>query len=566
MAEPLVTIDQLAMEFRTLDGFQRILNGVSLRIDPGEIVGLVGETGSGKSVTAKYLLGILPMPPARVVDGTATLFGKTLPGLPKAEREDLKRFIAYVPQDPMAALNPSFKIGSQMSDVIIWERCGRRLGAYLLERHRPAARRQALDYAAHLLEKVHITDPRAVLKRYPVQLSGGMRQRVLLALAISGTPRLLIADEPTTALDVTVQKKIVEIIQELVEREKLAGLYITHDLGVARWLCARTYVMYRGAIVESGQTAALLDHPGHPYTRRLVDAIPRMDATPADVPPAPSPAEAADHPQLRVAALSKSYGGAKPVQAVKSVSFDIRRGETFAIVGESGSGKSTTAQMLARIIEPSAGTIAIDGRDITHLEGAHLRELRRTIQMVFQDPGSALNPRQTIEQIVALPLKLHGGLSAVERRDRVAELLEAVDLPVDFMKRTPPSLSGGQKQRINIARALALRPQILVLDEPTSALDVSVQARILDLLKTLKAAQNLTYVLITHDLGVVRAIADRIAVMYLGEIVETGPTDQILYAPRHAYTRSLISAVPLVHEEDRVAFARHRATTPAGSI
>jgi peptide/nickel transport system ATP-binding protein len=553
MVDPLVSINQLTVDFATLDGRQRVLHGINLDINPGEVIGLVGETGSGKSVTAKFLLGILPIPPAHIVSGSAAMFGKDLISMSPVEREDLKRYIAYVPQDPMAALNPSFKIGSQMADVIIWERCGRRLSSYFVQRHSPTARRAAMDRAAHLLEKVHITDPRRVLQSYPAQLSGGMRQRVLLALAISGSPRILIADEPTTALDVTVQKKIVEIIQELVAQENLAGLYITHDLGVARWLCTRTYVMYRGFIVEENKTSDLLDHPIHAYTRRLVNAIPRLNAQPERTAPMVTETKA-DVPRLEVTGLGKIYDSGKPVHAVKSVSFKIGRGEIFAIVGESGSGKSTLAQMLARIIEPTAGTIALDGRDITHASGQDLKALRRNIQMVFQDPGSSLNPRQTIERIIGLPLQLHGMKSRRARRDRIAELLEAVHLPADFMERTPWALSGGQKQRVSIARSLALQPEILVLDEPTSALDVSVQARILTLLKELNRTHNLTYVVITHDLGVVRAIADRIAVMYLGEFVEVGTADQVLQSPSHAYTRRLISAVPLVNESDRIVF------------
>jgi len=547
---PLVSVRGLTVEFDTLDGVSRVIHGIDLDIAEGEIVGLVGETGSGKSVTAKYLLGVLPSPPARIKADSATMFGENLTIMGRRAREDLKRYIAYVPQDPMAALNPSFKVGSQMIDVIIWERSGRRLSSYFVMRHSRSARRQATDYAAHLLEKVKINNPRLVLDRYPVQLSGGMRQRVLLALAISGSPRLLVADEPTTALDVTVQKKIVEIIQELAQQEKLAGLYITHDLGVARWLCNRTYVMYKGRVVDEGRTTELLDHPKHPYTQRLVDAIPRLSERPADLAAVAGSDDAV--PQLRVRDLGKTYG---EVQAVKSVSFDIRRGETFAIVGESGSGKTTLAQIIARIIEPSAGSISYEGRDITHLVGGDLRALRRKIQIVFQDPGSSLNPRQTVEDIIGLPLMLHGMKSKAARRARVAELLEAVHLPADFMKRTPWALSGGQKQRVSIARALALQPEVLVLDEPTSALDVSVQARILTLLKQLRRKHNLTYVLITHDLGVVRALADRIAVMYLGEFVELGSADQILQAPCHDYTRSLISAVPVVHESDQIVFA-----------
>ncbi|UXT85234.1 nickel ABC transporter ATP-binding protein NikE [Agrobacterium tumefaciens] len=550
---PLIDLQGFGLGFATPDGFRQVLHDVSVSVRPGEMVGLVGESGSGKTVTAKFLLGILPGRTTRVVSGTAHLLGHDLRAANPRERENLKRHIAYVPQDPMAALNPSFTIGSQMIDFIIWDRCGRTLARYLIQRRSRKAVAQARDYAGHLLDMVNILDASRVLDCYPVQLSGGMRQRVLLALAMSSKPRLLIADEPTTALDVTVQKYTVELIQALVESEKLAGLYITHDLGVARWLCARSYVMLHGKVVETAPTRQLLDHPQDAYTQRLVAAIPRMrDHVPERV----LSDATRERPALRVQGLVKTFG---PKQAVNGVSFDVRAGETFAIVGESGSGKSTVAQMLTGLMRPTDGTIHVNIGGL-HEAGLEDRALfRNKIQMVFQDPGSSLNPRQTVEQIVGLPLVLRGMTDRKTRLARVEQLLDDVALSKRVLTQTPRSLSGGQKQRVSIARALAMEPEILVLDEPTSALDVSVQAQILALLRDLRLRQGLTYLLISHDLGVVRSIADRIAVMYRGEIVEMGKTSDVLFNPTSDYTRALIAAVPALDtaEEEALSTARN---------
>lgn len=538
--KPLLNLAGVGIGFDTVDGFRQVVSDLDLAINSGEIVGLVGESGSGKSVTAKLVLGALATSRARI-SGSVTIFGSDLLGMKSRERGDIKRHIAYVPQDPMSALNPSFRIGAQMTDVMVWQWSNRSLLRYLIMRRRPSIRRKAEQVAVDLLGRVHISDPRSVLQKYPSQLSGGMRQRVLLALAMSGTPRLLVADEPTTALDVTVQKATIELIQELVEREGMGGLYITHDLGVARMLCARTYVMHRGRIVEAGETRALLDRPSHPYTRELVEAIPRLDARmPVRVFPS------VPEPHLAIIDLSKSFGS---LRAVESASFEIRKGETFAIVGESGSGKTTIAQMLVRIVKPTSGDIRVSGRSILASDGKNDGELRDVIQLVFQDPGSSLNPRRTVEQIIGAPLKRRGMKRSAARRARIAELLERVALSPALIHRRPTSLSGGQKQRVTIARALAMEPKILVLDEPTSALDVSVQRRILDLLKDLRERNDLTYVLITHDIGVVRAIADRVAVMRRGQIVEMGNVDDVLLAPQADYTRTLLAAVPSITEE-----------------
>ena len=359
---------------------------------------------------------------------------------------------------------------------------------------------------------------------------------------MSGEPKLLVADEPTTALDVTVQKRIVDLIQELVEREKLSGLYITHDLGVARWLCQRSYVMLRGRVVESNDTRSLLDAPRHEYTRRLVAAIPRLhDDVPERV--LDGACGVGSAVVLKAENLTKTFGGKV---AVDDVNFSVLKGETFAIVGESGSGKTTIAHLLCGLKRPTLGSFTVGFAD-RDAEPAHPGRVAVSgIQMVFQDPGSSLNPRQTVEDIIGLPLRLRGLAGRRARRERVAELLDKVALPRRAMRQLPRSLSGGEKQRVSIARALATEPAILVLDEPTSALDVSVQARILDLLRDLQEREALTYVLISHDLGVVRSIADRVAVLYQGKIVEQGKTADILLNPQHEYTRELIAAVPSI--------------------
>jgi peptide/nickel transport system ATP-binding protein len=530
----LLHLRDFRLGFAGSAGVKEVLHGIDIDVRPGELVGLVGESGSGKTVTAKYALGILPGN-AKVLGGEASLLGENLQTISAAGRAALKSRIAYVPQDPMGALNPSFTIGKQIADYLTWDASGRRLLPYLRKRRNGALQRQLQDRAAELLEMVRIPDPTRVLSSYPMQLSGGMRQRVLLALAMRNKPQFLVADEPTTALDVTVQKRIVELMQQLVEEHDLAGLYITHDLGVARWLCKRSYVMYNGNVVETGETASILDAPTHDYTRRLVAAIPRLSDHVA------VREQAEGQPRLRIENLTKRF---KEKVAVNAVSFDVLPGETFAIVGESGSGKSTVANMICGMLKPSEGEMRVNLDGVNDASLADRGLYRDKIQMVWQDPSSALNPRQTIGQIIELPLKLRGMENPAQRQARMRDLLEKVALPGDVLRRYPRSLSGGQKQRVCIARALAMEPQVLVLDEPTSALDVSVQARILDLLKALRESEKLTYILITHDLGVVRAMADRVAVLYHGDLVELGKAHDVLGAPSSDYTRDLLAAVP----------------------
>ncbi|MFW7355044.1 MAG: nickel ABC transporter ATP-binding protein NikE [Brucella sp.] len=529
----LLRLTDFRLGFAGAAGIREVLYGIDLDVRPGELVGLVGESGSGKTVTAKYVLGILPAN-AKVLGGEASLLGENLRTISDAGRAALKSRIAYVPQDPMGALNPSFTIGKQIADYLTWDVSERRLFTYLSKRRNRALQKQLHDRAAELLAMVKIPDPSRVLASYPMQLSGGMRQRVLLALAMRNKPRFLVADEPTTALDVTVQKRIVELMRELVQEHDLSGLYITHDLGVARWLCKRSYVMYRGNVVEAGQTGSILDRPEHDYTRRLVAAIPRL----SDHVPAREQAEG--KPRLRIENLTKRF---KEKVAVNAVSFDVLPGETFAIVGESGSGKSTIANMICGMLKPSEGEMRVNLDGVEDATFAQRDLYRDKIQMVWQDPASALNPRQTIGEIIELPLKLRS-MKAADRKRRMYDLLEKVALPSDVIARYPRSLSGGQKQRVCIARALAMEPQVIVLDEPTSALDVSVQARILDLLKALRETERLTYILITHDLGVVRAMADRVAVLYHGDLVELGKAHDVLSHPASDYTKVLLAAVP----------------------
>jgi peptide/nickel transport system ATP-binding protein len=542
---PLLELRDFRLGFAGPMGVKEVLHGIDIEVHPGEMVGLVGESGSGKTVTAKYVLGILP-PEAQVLGGEAHLLGENLQQVRPPARAGLKSRIAYVPQDPMGALNPSFTIGKQIGDYLTWDVSDRKLWNYLRQRRNRSLQKQLYERATELMEMVKIPDPARVLSSYPMQLSGGMRQRVLLALAMRGRPQFLVADEPTTALDVTVQKRIVELMQELVEQHNLAGLYITHDLGVARWLCNRSYVMYSGNVVENGPTGRILDAPEHGYTRRLVAAIPRLSDH------VEAREQAPGKPRLRIGNITKRFSAKI---AVNRVSFDVLPGETFAIVGESGSGKSTLANVICGMLDPSEGDMKVNLAGLSEASLADRNLYRDKIQMVWQDPSSALNPRQTIGQILELPLKLRGVKKTQDRRARILDLLEKVALPVDVLRRYPRSLSGGQKQRVCVARALAMEPEVLVLDEPTSALDVSVQARILDLLKTLRETEKLTYILITHDLGVVRAMADRVAVLYHGDLVELGRADDILTAPASDYTRALLAAVPTL-EGDMPAAAR----------
>jgi len=560
---PLLAVENLSVEFRTTERVVQAVRGVSFTVDRGETVAIVGESGSGKSVTALSLMRLIEHGGGHITSGSM-LFDR-----PEAERVDLASAdnatmreirgaeIAMIFQEPMTSLNPVFTVGEQIAESI-------RLHQGM---DHAAARREAL----RMLEQVRIPEAVLVLGRHPHQLSGGMRQRVMIAMALSCKPRLLIADEPTTALDVTIQAQILELIRLLQEEMHMAVMFITHDMGVVAEVADRVLVMYRGEMVETGPVTQIFAAPVHPYTRALLAAVPRLGAMRGTDVPARFPllggtaAEPARHaprvdpvpgsgaPLLRVRGLntrfpvrSGVFGRIKRrVHAVEQVSFDLAAGETLALVGESGCGKSTTGRSLLRLVDIDSGSIEFGGRDIAQVPADQMRPLRREIQMVFQDPFASLDPRLTVGFSVAEPLYVHGIAEGTAAVDRVNWLLQHVGLPADAANRYPHEFSGGQRQRIAIARALALQPKLIVADEAVSALDVSIRAQIVNLLLDLQAEFGLAYLFISHDMAVVERISHRVAVMYLGQIVEIGPRRAIFENPLHPYTRKLLAAVPV---------------------
>ncbi|QFQ88527.1 dipeptide ABC transporter ATP-binding protein [Paracoccus kondratievae] len=512
-----------------------ILKGVGFDIAPGETVCLVGESGSGKSVTSLVTMDLLPQGELCATSGSVKLNGEEILTATPARTKTLRGSdMAMIFQEPMTALNPVLKIGLQMDEVY---RAHRRMS--------PAERRQA---ALEVFASVHLPDPPRIYDSYPHQLSGGQRQRVMIAMALALKPRLLIADEPTTALDVTTQKQILTLIRELQEQQNTAVLFITHDMGVVADIADRVCVMRHGEMVESGTVEEVLSRPTQLYTQALLRAVPSL------TPRKPRP-EVTGTPAIEVNALEKVFQigslagqlmGRAPhrVHAVNRVSFRLAQGRTLGIVGESGSGKSTVARCVLRLEDPSAGEIRIDGQDIARLRaGKALASARRRVQMVFQDPNRSLNPRLRIaESMIEGPLNL--GESRASALGRAGELIEVVGLPRTSLQRFPHQFSGGQRQRIAIARALMMDPEVIVADEAVSALDVSVQAQVLELLADLQAKRNLAILFITHDLRVAAQICDEVMVMRRGAVVEHGPAAEVLAHPRHDYTRSLIAAAP----------------------
>ena len=523
----VLTVRNLRVGFDEAD----VVKGVGFDIAEGETLALVGESGSGKSVTAMAIMGLLPAA-ADVRADTLSLRGTELIGLGDA---DLRRLrgpsMGMIFQEPMTSLTPVLTIGRQMTEA--------------LRVHLGMNGAQARALAVEMLERAGVPKPAARLRQYPHEFSGGMRQRVMIAMTMALKPRLLIADEPTTALDVTVQAQILDLMRELTRDTGTSLLLITHDMGVVAGMADRVAVMRAGEIVESGTARNVFAAPRHDYTRKLLDAVPRLDA--ATRPTLAAPARSV----LAFRDVSRSFGGGGAlrrggsVRALDGVSLEVFPGETMALVGESGSGKSTLGRIGVRLDTGHGGTVLIDGDDVTALRGARMRRLRTRVQMIFQDPFASLDPRFTTFRTLAEPLKIHHGLKGNALRDRAEDLLDRVGLPATALDRLPHAFSGGQRQRIAIARALAAEPGVIVADEPTSALDVSVQARVLDLMERLQAETEIAYLFITHDLAVVRRIAHRVAVMRAGRIVEIGTVAAILGAPRHAYTRALLDAAPV---------------------
>lgn len=577
----LLEIDNLKTWFHTRNGVVKAVDDISFTVDKGEVLGIVGESGSGKSVTVHTLMGLVPQPPGRIEGGTAT-FGETdLLNTSTATQRALRgKRIAMIFQDPMTSLNPYLRISEQLIEPLLI--------------HGLADRETALKKGVAMLEKVGILDAAERVHSYPHEFSGGMRQRVMIAMALITDPEVLIADEPTTALDVTVQAQILRLLKELQADLGVSVIFITHDLGVIAELADRVVVMYRGHIVEQGDVLSIFDHPQHPYTKGLLACRPRLESTFKVLPTVSDYLDEAEvdgrmvlsenpdaathieslqqvadpkidendlhlevndlqvHFPERAGIFSAPKG---VVKAVDGISFTVARGSTLGLVGESGCGKTTTGRAILNLVAPTAGSVQFAGQEIAGFDAAAMLPLRKQMQIIFQDPYSSLNPRLTIEQALTEPMAVHGiGRQHAERRDRAAALLNEVGLEARFLRRYPHEFSGGQRQRICVARALSLEPEFIVCDEAVSAMDVSVQAQVLNLLKELQLRRNLTYIFISHDLSVVKFMADTMAVMEGGRIIEQGRAEEVYANPSEAYTRRLIDAIP----RDSVDFIRER--------
>lgn len=559
---PILTIEKLRVTFGAGDDAVVAVKDVSFAIAPGETVCVVGESGSGKSVTSLSLMRLIEFGGGRIVDGRLTLNRDAGPLNLAAANSDTMRDvrgdeIGMIFQEPMTSLNPVFTIERQLTDG--------------LRVHRGLSGQAARARALELLKEVRIPEPEQRLQQYPHELSGGMRQRVVIAIAMACRPRLLIADEPTTALDVTIQAEILALINRLKRETGMAVMFITHDMAVVAQIADRVVVMYRGEVMEQGPVAEIFATPKAAYTKALLAAVPRlgeMRGKPAPEPlrlvgdtyePKPLLSKDDPEPLLQVQNLTTYFpvkGGplrrhVANVHAVEDVSFTLNKGETLSLVGESGCGKSSCGRSILRLVEPTSGNVIVDHKDILAANPRDLRRLRRQMQMIFQDPFASLNPYMRLAAQVAEPLKNFGLASGAALTDKVAALFDRVELPRGYMRRFPHELSGGQRQRIAIARALAVSPKLIIADEAVSALDVSVQAQVLNLMMELQADLGLSFLFISHDMAVVERVSHHVAVMYLGRIVEIGPRAAIFEDPRHAYTKALMRAVPIADPSTR---------------
>ena len=524
----LLNVQNLGVHFQLEDHVVEAVRGISFHIEKGETVALVGESGSGKSVSALSILQLLPYPSASHPHGSVQFDGQEMLGAPQARLQQMRGDrIAMIFQEPMTSLNPLHTIEKQIGETLML--------------HRKMTREQARKHTLNLLQKVHLPDPETRLKSYPHQLSGGQRQRVMIAMALANEPDLLIADEPTTALDVTIQAQILELLKSLQDEFGMAILLITHDLTIVRHVSDRVYVMTQGKIVEEGNTARIFEQPQHTYTQKLLNAQPKGTATALNG-SAPIVVEADNLKvwfPIQRGLLRRTIGH---IKAVDGISVTVRAGHTVGVVGESGSGKTTLGLALLRLLS-SQGPIEFNGQGIQDLPGKTLRPLRREMQIVFQDPFGSLSPRLSVFHIIAEGLQVHNmGGSDHKRRQLVAQIMDEVGLETEMMDRFPHEFSGGQRQRIAIARAMVLRPRFVVLDEPTSALDMTVQSQIIDLLRRLQKDHDLAYLFISHDLRVVRALANELVVMKDGIVVEHGATETVFANPQTDYTRELIAA------------------------
>ncbi|MDT0331147.1 ABC transporter ATP-binding protein [Nocardiopsis lambiniae] len=567
--EPVVRVDDLRVTFPTMDGDVRAVDGLSFEVPAGGALGIVGESGSGKSVTSLALMGLHRGGRARITGAIEVAGENVVTASDKRLRAMRGNDIAMVFQDPMQSLHPQYTIGNQLVE------------AYRVH-HPRASRAVALRRAVESLERVGIPEPARRVNSYPHEFSGGMRQRVVIAMGLMCDPKVLLADEPTTALDVTVQARILDLLDELRRDLGMALILVSHDLAVVAGSVDEVVVMRHGVAVERGEVRRVLSAPEHPYTRALLAAVPRVEVSRAQrraqdradrvekdkregvvTDPARfeafTPVSGGDRgePLLRVEDVAQrfkvrggTWGRSTDFWAVNGVSFDLYKGETLGIVGESGSGKSTLSRMIMRLLEPTRGRVEFEGRDITHMPERTLRPLRRDVQMVFQNPYSSLNPRVTVGDAIGTALRVQGERDGRKIRAQVQELLERVGLEPDHYNRFPHAFSGGQRQRIAIARALILKPKLIICDEPVSALDVSTQDQVLRLLSELQDDFGLTYIFVAHDLAVVRQVSDRVAVMRKGEVVEMGDSDSVYENPRSDYTRQLLTAAPLLDPDE----------------
>ncbi len=529
--QPLLRIENLTIDLPKGSDRPHALDTLNLTVNEGEIVCLVGESGSGKSMAAGAVMRLLPEPQVRISKGTVFLDGQDLYALPEAEMRELRGDrLSMIFQEPMTALNPQKTVGWQIDEV--------------LRLHTDLDRKARHARVLEILGDVHIPEPASAYNAYPHQISGGQRQRVMIAMALVMRPRLIIADEPTTALDVTTQKQILKLIKELQTVHRTGILFITHDFGVVAEIADRIAVLRLGELVEQGPAEQILNNPQHPYTRALISAVPSL-TPPPEKPASDAPVVLkAEHLKKTFAARGGLMSGKrKAVTAVKDLSFELRRGETLGVVGESGSGKTTVSRIVTRLLEADSGKVLIDGRDLMAASKSEMRALRKDIQMVFQDPMASLNPRKRVVDLIAQGPIVHG-MPKAEAHARARELLKLVELSPAAADRFPHEFSGGQRQRIGIARAIALEPRVIVADEPVSALDVSVQAQVLKLLANLRDRLQLSLLFVTHDLRVAAQLCDKVIVMQKGEIVEAGPTAQIFANPQHPYTQSLLTSIP----------------------
>ncbi len=559
---PLLEVKNLCVDFHTEESSVRAVNGISFNIPKGKTVGLVGESGSGKSVTSLCTMGLLASPPGKISAGEILFEGKDLLKLPESEMRKIRgNRISMIFQEPMTSLNPVFTVGYQIVEA--------------LRLHQKMNKSQAWKRAAELLNEVGIPNPTERVKSYPHEMSGGQRQRVMIAMAIACEPDLLIADEPTTALDVTIQKQILELLQNLQNQYQMSMLFITHDLGVIGDIADQVIVMYRGNLVEQGSATELFQNPQHPYTKGLLACRPSLDknfhrlATISDFMNTDGTEKKFDESTLgqkdertltdkdqvllEIKDIKKHYpvrsgwfGQNKEwVKAVDGVSLKVHKGRTLGLVGESGCGKTTLGRTILRLIEPTAGQVLYDGKDVTALDRSAMRAMRRKMQIIFQDPYASLNPRMSVGAAIMEPMAIHNlGANKKDRIDKAAQLMERVGLETKFLNRYPHEFSGGQRQRICIARALAVEPEFIICDESVSALDVSIQAQILNLLLDLQQDMGLTYIFISHDLAVVKFISDELAVMNQGQIVEMAKASEIYRSPQNEYTKKLLDSIP----------------------